>query len=220
MGYPIRGDDTKSAALDGSRRDPPRMGWRRGQRRISTAASSFASLARDRARARRRHRRPAVPGARLRATWCRPGRAEAHHTLPLTGWVTFRLRTEHDVPGAVDLFRLNYERLRGTGCAHRHAPHPRQGDHAGRSRRRRPAGVAPTSRSDRGLRDATCRARARDASFARGNGMQMARDVQGTSPVSHVLRPRSPRLPLALEILLHSLALERPPSRAAARRNE
>lgn len=43
------------------------------------------------------------------------GRAEAHHTLPHTGWVSVRLRTEHDVPAAVDLFRLNYERLRGLG---------------------------------------------------------------------------------------------------------
>ena len=41
------------------------------------------------------------------------GRAEAHHSLPTTGWVTFRVRTEHDVPAAIDLLRMNYERLRG-----------------------------------------------------------------------------------------------------------
>jgi hypothetical protein len=52
---------------------------------------------------------------RLRRDLVSAGRAEAHHTLPLTGWVSVRLRTEHDIPGAVDLFRLNYERLRGLG---------------------------------------------------------------------------------------------------------
>ena len=41
------------------------------------------------------------------------GRAEAHHSLPTTGWVTFRVRTEHDIPAAIDLLRMNYERLRG-----------------------------------------------------------------------------------------------------------
>ena len=53
---------------------------------------------------------------RLRRDLVSAGRAEAHHTLPLTGWVSVRLRTEHDIPGAVDLFRLNYERLRGLGA--------------------------------------------------------------------------------------------------------
>jgi hypothetical protein len=52
---------------------------------------------------------------RVRRDLVSSGRAEAHHTLPLTGWVSVRLRTEHDIPGAVDLFRLNYERLRGLG---------------------------------------------------------------------------------------------------------
>ncbi len=41
------------------------------------------------------------------------GRAEAHRNLPHTGWVTFRVRTEHDLPAAIDLLRMNYERLRG-----------------------------------------------------------------------------------------------------------
>lgn len=41
------------------------------------------------------------------------GRAEAHHMLPNSGWVTFRIRSEHDLPAAVDLLRLNYDRLVG-----------------------------------------------------------------------------------------------------------
>jgi len=50
---------------------------------------------------------------RLRRALVSAGKAEAHHTLPHTGWVSMRLRTEHDVPGVVELFRLNYDRLRG-----------------------------------------------------------------------------------------------------------
>jgi hypothetical protein len=50
---------------------------------------------------------------RLRRELVAAGRADAHHMLPNTGWVTFRIRTEHDVPAAIDLLRMNYERLRG-----------------------------------------------------------------------------------------------------------
>lgn len=51
---------------------------------------------------------------RLRRALVSAGRADAHHTLPHTGWVSMRLRTEHDIPRAAELFRLNYDRLRGT----------------------------------------------------------------------------------------------------------
>ena len=37
------------------------------------------------------------------------GRAEPHHILPQSGWVTFRLRKGEDVGAAVELFRLSYE---------------------------------------------------------------------------------------------------------------
>jgi hypothetical protein len=50
---------------------------------------------------------------RLRRELVAAGRAEAHHMLPNTGWVTFRIRTEHDLPAAVVLLRMNYERLIG-----------------------------------------------------------------------------------------------------------
>ena len=62
---------------------------------------------------------------RLRRDLVAAGRARAHHTLPHSGWISFRLRTEHDVPAAVELFRLNYERLCGTGV--RHISTPMQG---------------------------------------------------------------------------------------------
>lgn len=41
------------------------------------------------------------------------GRAYAHHILPNTGWVSFPIRSVHDVPAVVALMRENYERLRG-----------------------------------------------------------------------------------------------------------
>ncbi len=41
------------------------------------------------------------------------GRAYAHHILPNTGWVSFPIRSVHDVPAVISLFRENYERLRG-----------------------------------------------------------------------------------------------------------
>lgn len=59
---------------------------------------------------------------RVRRALVSSGRAEAHHTLPHTGWVSVRLRNEHDIPSAVDLFRLNYERLRGINIPFRMLP--------------------------------------------------------------------------------------------------
>jgi Family of unknown function (DUF5519) len=52
---------------------------------------------------------------RMRRDLVAAGRARAHHTLPHSGWISFRLRSEHDVPAAIGLFRLNYDRLRGIG---------------------------------------------------------------------------------------------------------
>ena len=37
------------------------------------------------------------------------GRAEPHHTLPNSGWITFKFSKESDVESAVELFRLSYE---------------------------------------------------------------------------------------------------------------
>jgi hypothetical protein len=37
------------------------------------------------------------------------GRAEPHHILPQSGWITFRFREGRDVESAVGLFRLSYE---------------------------------------------------------------------------------------------------------------
>ncbi len=48
---------------------------------------------------------------RVRKELVESRRAQAHHILPETGWVSYRIRGEEDVEGALDLFRLNYERL-------------------------------------------------------------------------------------------------------------
>jgi hypothetical protein len=38
------------------------------------------------------------------------GRAERHHILPESGWVSYWMRSDDDAAGAIELFRLNYER--------------------------------------------------------------------------------------------------------------
>src|ERR1041384_8810768 len=37
-------------------------------------------------------------------------RADPHHILPESGWVSFRIRGDADADAAIELFRLNYER--------------------------------------------------------------------------------------------------------------
>jgi hypothetical protein len=39
------------------------------------------------------------------------GKAQLHHVLPQTGWVSYPILGEEDVEGALELFRLNYDRL-------------------------------------------------------------------------------------------------------------
>jgi len=48
---------------------------------------------------------------RVREGLVAEGKAQAHHVLPETGWVSYPIRDEGDVKGALELFRLNYERL-------------------------------------------------------------------------------------------------------------
>jgi Luciferase len=38
------------------------------------------------------------------------GRAQPHHVLPESGWVSFRIESPDDVDRAIALFRLGYER--------------------------------------------------------------------------------------------------------------
>jgi hypothetical protein len=47
------------------------------------------------------------------------GRAEPHHVLPDSGWVSRRIRSSSDVDDVIELFRLNYERVSGRRSGHR-----------------------------------------------------------------------------------------------------
>jgi len=48
---------------------------------------------------------------RVREQLVAAGKAERHHVLPERGWVTIRLRRREDVAIAIELFRLNYDRV-------------------------------------------------------------------------------------------------------------
>jgi hypothetical protein len=47
---------------------------------------------------------------RVRDELVEGGRARPHHVLPETGWVSFWIRGEDDVPRVVELFRMSYDR--------------------------------------------------------------------------------------------------------------
>src|SRR5436305_11523486 len=46
---------------------------------------------------------------RVRDELVAAGRAEPHHILPNSGWITFRLHQPDDVAAAIELFRLSYD---------------------------------------------------------------------------------------------------------------
>jgi Family of unknown function (DUF5519) len=48
---------------------------------------------------------------RMRRELVAEGKAQLHHVLPQTGWVSYPIRGEEDVEGALELFRMNYDRL-------------------------------------------------------------------------------------------------------------
>jgi hypothetical protein len=50
------------------------------------------------------------------------GRAERHHVLPDSGWVTKRIRTGEDVDETIELFRLAYERAQVAAAVRRSRP--------------------------------------------------------------------------------------------------
>jgi len=58
---------------------------------------------------------------RVREELVRDGRAVPHHVLPESGWVSYPIGGEGDVPGAIALFRLAYERAVAAAGAHERA---------------------------------------------------------------------------------------------------
>ena len=51
----------------------------------------------------------------IRNELVKDGRALPHHVLPNSGWVTFLINEEADIASLINLFRIQYERLNGTG---------------------------------------------------------------------------------------------------------
>jgi hypothetical protein len=47
---------------------------------------------------------------RIREQLVAAGKAQPHHIMPETGWISFYMRTAADAQAAIELFRLNYER--------------------------------------------------------------------------------------------------------------
>jgi hypothetical protein len=47
---------------------------------------------------------------RIRDELVAAGRAEPHHVLPESGWVTARIREPGDVEAVIELFRMSYDR--------------------------------------------------------------------------------------------------------------
>ena len=52
---------------------------------------------------------------RLRDELVAAGRAEPHHVLPETGWISVFINSPDDVEGVIELFRMQYERYAGSG---------------------------------------------------------------------------------------------------------
>jgi hypothetical protein len=52
---------------------------------------------------------------RVRKELVAEGKAEPHHLLPQTGWVSYYPHGVEDAPAVVELFRLNYERIMQRG---------------------------------------------------------------------------------------------------------
>jgi len=41
------------------------------------------------------------------------GKVSLHHFIPQSGWISYYINGAHDVPGLIELFRMQYERLTG-----------------------------------------------------------------------------------------------------------
>lgn len=52
---------------------------------------------------------------RVREDLVASGKARLHHVMPESGWVSRPIEGPEDVAGALELFRMNYERLTARG---------------------------------------------------------------------------------------------------------
>jgi hypothetical protein len=65
---------------------------------------------------------------RVRDELVAEGRAEPHHVLPESGWVSVHLARQDDVEGAISLLRLSYDAAIRRGAATTEAPPESGGD--------------------------------------------------------------------------------------------
>ncbi len=71
---------------------------------------------------------------RIREELVREGKAMPHHILPQSGWVSYPIRDRYAVPGALDLFRLAYNRATRTQYGStEHTEHTEKRAEAGRN---------------------------------------------------------------------------------------
>ena len=61
---------------------------------------------------------------RLRDEMIASGRAQPHHVLPETGWVSVWIDGPQDVAGVIELLRMQYDRYTEKGAASGGAPSP------------------------------------------------------------------------------------------------
>jgi hypothetical protein len=47
--------------------------------------------------------------AKVRAELVKASKAEVHHLLPESGWISYYIRTEEDIQGAIELFERSYQ---------------------------------------------------------------------------------------------------------------
>lgn len=40
------------------------------------------------------------------------GLVKAHHVLPESGWISYYIKSAEDIPFAIELFRMQYDRIK------------------------------------------------------------------------------------------------------------
>ena len=55
---------------------------------------------------------------KIKESLVRSGEALPHHIYPESGWISYWIRNSKDIPAVIDLFRLQYERLKSKSPVH------------------------------------------------------------------------------------------------------
>ncbi|MFY9795997.1 MAG: luciferase family protein [Candidatus Nitrosopolaris sp.] len=54
----------------------------------------------------------------VREDLIKSGQALPHHIYPESGWVSYWIRNSEDIPAVINLFKLQYERLKSKSAVH------------------------------------------------------------------------------------------------------